>query len=276
MQANEIHAPPSWRCVDFISDVHLHPSSPENFSAWAQFLGNSEADAIFILGDLFDVWIGDDVLTEQSGRLAHSMEPDPQQFERDCVQHLHACAQQRSVYLMHGNRDFLIGPRFSQATGAILLNDPSVLVWGGHRYLLSHGDALCLADTAYQDFRRVVRDDAWQSQFLATSLSQRREQARMMRARSESVKDALKASGQAWVDVDQAATLHWMNALACHHFIHGHTHEGRDHALVSNQGQGIRHVLPDWHVEQTPPQGFALRLELSAEGHILHKKLPVA
>ena len=275
MQANEIHAPPSWRCVDFISDVHLHPSSPENFSAWSQFLANSEADAIFILGDLFDVWIGDDVLTEQLDG-SHKSEPVPGIFERDCVQQLHACAQQRHVYLMHGNRDFLIGSRFSQATGVSLIEDPSVLVWGAHRYLLSHGDALCLADTAYQDFRRMVREEAWQSQFLATSLSQRHEQARMMRARSESLKAALKASGQAWIDVDQAEAVQWMNALRCQHLIHGHTHEGRDHVLVSNQGQGIRHVLPDWHVEDNPPRGFALRLELSAEGHILHKKLPVA
>lgn len=275
MKTNEILAPASWRCVDFISDIHLHPSLPENASAWARFLQSSEADAIFILGDLFDAWIGDDLLADSENS---SSENSPQafDFERECVAHLRASSMQRSLYFMHGNRDFLIGPRFAEASGLSLLDDPSVLEFGGVRYLLSHGDELCWADTAYQAFRRTVRDPAWQTQFQSTSLAQRMAQAREMRARSEAFKANLKAQGQPWIDIDESAAVAWMNAQRCQHFIHGHTHEGRDHRIATQQGQGVRHVLPDWHMERSPPHGFALRLRLQPEGEPSTEAVAVA
>jgi UDP-2,3-diacylglucosamine hydrolase len=138
------------------------------------------------------------------------------------------------------------------------------LLFAGQRYLLSHGDALCLADTDYQQFRAMVRGKEWQAKFLATLLAERLAQARSIRAESEARKRDMKAAGEPWVDVDQPTAVQWMNAANALHFIHGHTHEGRDHAVVSQQGVGVRHVLPDWEVSAQPARGYVLRLTATA------------
>jgi UDP-2,3-diacylglucosamine hydrolase len=265
MTFDEIVAPPHWRCVDFISDLHLQESEPANFLAWRTFLERTPADAVFILGDLFEVWVGDDVLsTPRDANLIARHEG--LHFEDRCCRVLHYCAERSSVYFLHGNRDFLIGERFAQACGMQLLSDPSVLVFGGQRYLLSHGDALCLADTSYQAFRQQVRSAAWQQKFLETPLQERLQQARMMRTQSEARKQDMQTAGQAWVDIDGPTAAQWMDSARCLHFIHGHTHEGRDHPIQSAQGQGTRHVLPDWHAQGRAPRGYALRLSLTAQG----------
>lgn len=261
MMAPEIHAPLNWQCVDFISDIHLHSSDPLTRAAWDRYLSSSRADALFILGDLFDVWVGDDAL-EEGAALAAS----PSKFERDCVAQLRQAAQRHPVHLMHGNRDFLLGGDFARQACVELMADPSVLILGGKRYLLSHGDALCLADQPYQAFRTMVRDPAWQKSFLARSLPDRRAQAKAMRMASEERKAQQSASGQAWVDVDLAMARRWMDELGCEHFIHGHTHEGRDHPLLCAKGVGVRHVLPDWDLQHTPPKGFVLRVLRSGAG----------
>ena len=274
MSYDEIAASADWQCVDFISDVHLQAAEPANFLAWSRYLEHSPADAIFILGDLFEVWVGDDVL----GVISESNLParhEALHFEQRCCQVLRKCAQQRKLYFMHGNRDFLIGQSFAQACGIGILNDPSVLDFGGVRFLLSHGDALCLADVEYQKFRSTVRSEAWQANFLATPLHERLAQARMMRQASEMRKQVLSQAGEAWIDIDMPAAAQWMDAAGALHFIHGHTHEGRDHAIRSAQGQGTRHVLPDWHVTQQPARGYALRLRRSC-GAVVAQQIAVA
>lgn len=265
MSFDEIEAPPAWRCVDFISDLHLQESEPANFLAWQNYMAHSPADAVFILGDLFEVWVGDDVL---------AVEASPS-FEDSCCRVLSRCAQQRKLYFMRGNRDFLVSEAFARACALQLLDDFSVLSFGGQRYLLSHGDALCLADEPYQAFRAQVRSASWQADFLATPLLARLEQARAMRAASELRKQQQQAAGAAWVDVDCEAAVKWMDIARARHFIHGHTHEGRDHAITSAQGQGIRHVLPDWSVADEPSRGYALRLRLDDSGAVIAQHVAV-
>ncbi len=274
MSFDEINAPAAWRCVDFISDLHLQESEPANFLAWRNYLEQSPADAIFILGDLFEVWIGDDVLS--TAGQAHAIARHAGlHFEQRCSRVLHFFAQQRHLYFMHGNRDFLVGKDFATACGMQILSDPSVLSFGDQRFLLSHGDALCLADVEYQKFRQLVRSEAWRKNFLATPLQERLQQARVMRTASEARKKDLKEAGQAWIDVDSKAVVQWMDATRSHHVIHGHTHEGRDHVIRSAQGEGTRYVLPDWHVNQRPMCGYALRLNL-LDGSVSAQHIPVA
>jgi UDP-2,3-diacylglucosamine hydrolase len=259
MGFDEIHAPPAWRCVDFISDVHLQESEPATFLAWRNYLEQTPADAIFILGDLFELWVGDDAISAPS-HAPLSSRHEGLYFEDRCARVLHFAAQQKQVYFLHGNRDFLMGEKFFTTCSIQALSDPSVLAFGGQRYLLSHGDALCLSDVDYQKFRAVVRNPEWQIQFLSTPLQERMQQARQMRAQSE----ALKQAEQRISDVDIHAAQQWMDATRCRHFIHGHTHEGRDHAIQTVQGSGVRHVLPDWHATGKAPRGHALRLSLSS------------
>jgi UDP-2,3-diacylglucosamine hydrolase len=274
MTFDEIAAPAAWHCVDFISDVHLQDTEPANFLAWRNYLEQSPADAVFILGDLFEVWMGDDALSS-AGEAYDIARHTGLHFEQRCSRVLHFAAQQRNLYFMHGNRDFLVGQALAEACGMQILPDPSVFSFGGQRFLLSHGDALCLADVEYQKFRSMVRSQAWQTQFLATPLQERMQQARMMRVASEARKKDLKEAGQPWIDVDAQAAVQWMDAAHCQHFIHGHTHEGRDHAITSAQGQGTRHVLPDWHVDERPVRGYALRLNL-LNGAVSAQQIPVA
>jgi UDP-2,3-diacylglucosamine hydrolase len=153
-----LQAPAHWQTVDVISDIHLHPSEPRTHAAWTHYLRHCRADALFILGDLFEVWVGDDVLDHADG------------FEHRCADSLRALSERTAVYLMHGNRDFLMGPRLAHACGATLLPDPSTLQFGNTRFVLTHGDALCLGDTDYQQFRATVRSDTWQQAFLSRPL----------------------------------------------------------------------------------------------------------
>jgi UDP-2,3-diacylglucosamine hydrolase len=266
---HELHALPAWRSVDFISDLHLHESEPANFLAWRRYLETSSADAIFILGDLFEVWVGDDVLRVSLGNAGNDLPArnlvarhEGLQFEDRCSRVLHFCAQRKPVYFMHGNRDFLLSPAALKTCGMQLLPDPTVLSFGGLRYLLSHGDELCLSDTDYQQFRRQVRSPQWQADFLAHPLPKRQQIARDLRAQSE----ARKKAGGPWVDVDSAEAERWMQAAAADHMVHGHTHEGADHPITGSRSVGTRHVLCDWHADAMPPRAQALRLSLAATG----------
>ena len=146
----EFAAPRDWKAIDFISDLHLCEALPRTFDAWAAHLRHTPADAVFILGDLFEVWVGDDARTLP--------------FERRCVDVLAEAASHRSLAFMAGNRDFLLGAAMLRATGMMGLPDPTVLDAWGQRVLLSHGDALCLDDRPYQAFRAEVRSPAWQQQ----------------------------------------------------------------------------------------------------------------
>jgi UDP-2,3-diacylglucosamine hydrolase len=265
MEFDEILAPAHWRRVDFISDIHLQEGASENMRAWEAYLASSPADAIFILGDLFEVWVGDDVLDPSGLADPSAAGSGSPSFEGRCAQALRACSRRASLYFMRGNRDFLVGEAFAQICGLKLIQDPSVLAFGEKRYLLSHGDALCLADVQYQQFRQIVRGAGWQTEFLSAPLAVRQAQARGIRQASQSRKQDLQASGQAWIDIDSSMAVQWMDTLKCQHFIHGHTHEGRDHDVHCASGTGLRHVLPDWHLEEAPPRGYVLRLSLSEQ-----------
>lgn len=203
-------------------------------------MGALRADALFILGDLFEAWVGDDAAQAPG-------------FEQQCAAVLRSTAQRLPVFFLAGNRDFLVGAALARATGLTLLPDPTVFGFGAHRWLLSHGDALCLADTEYLAFRAQVRDPAWQRAFLAQPLAKRQEMARGMRAESEQ----LKRTGRAYADVDSAAALHWLDAARAAVLVHGHTHKPADHALDAAHR---RIVLSDWDADTVPPRLEALRL----------------
>lgn len=241
----EIDAPPQWRCVDFISDLHLQGSDHQTFDAWREYLLATPADAVFILGDLFEVWVGDDVVRQ------------PASFEAQCTQVIRQAACKTRVFIMQGNRDFLMGPALMQACDAELLSDPTVLGFGGQRWLLSHGDALCLADVPYQQFRTTVRNSAWQREFLSKSLEERQTLARGIRMQSE----ARKNSHTPEVDLDTTAVKAWLETYRADHMIHGHTHRPGVH-LLDHRHQRI--VLSDWDVRAQPPRAEVLRIRKEA------------
>ncbi len=251
--ASAITAPAHWRTLDFISDLHLQASEPATVAAWQHYMASTPADALFILGDLFEVWVGD-------GIILASDDPDGA-FARQCQQVLQAACARMPVYFMHGNRDFLLGEDFARVCGMTLLPDPTQLDFDGRRYLLSHGDALCLGDVDYQQFRLQVRQAAWQANFLAKPLAERQEIARGLRSQSES----RKASGAHYADVDTAAALSWLRANHASTLIHGHTHRPRDHILDATTPPVLcRLVLSDWDAAAQPPRLEVLRL---AAGH---------
>ncbi|MDH4392370.1 MAG: UDP-2,3-diacylglucosamine diphosphatase [Aquabacterium sp.] len=236
-----LQASPAWRCIDLLSDVHLHADMPCTFAAWRAHLLTTSADAVLVLGDLFEVWVGDDAA--DSG------------FAADCVAVLRAASAQRAVYFLPGNRDFLVGDALLAATGLQRLADPTVLQAFGQRWLLAHGDALCLDDTAYQQFRQQVRSPAWQQAFLAQPLAERERQARAMRDASAAHQADLGPTH--WSDVDDNEAARWLAAAGCQALVHGHTHRPATHALP---GGGTRHVLGDWDFDHGAPRARALRL----------------
>jgi UDP-2,3-diacylglucosamine hydrolase len=235
----ELQAPAPWRAADVISDLHLQAADPDTFEAWRGYMRETPADAVFILGDLFDVWVGDDAAAEPG-------------FAADCAAVLQATAGRIAVFFMHGNRDFLVGDGFLQACRTTLLPDPTVLGFAGRRWLLTHGDALCMADTDYLRFRDEVRSPSWQREFLSKPLQQRQAIARDLRRQSEE----RKRLGVPYTDVDSAAAASWLDAADAQVLIHGHTHQPADHAL----GERQRTVLSDWDAASTPPRLQALRL----------------
>jgi UDP-2,3-diacylglucosamine hydrolase len=243
----ELAAHPSWRTVDFISDLHLNADEPATFAAWQHYLQETPADAVFILGDLFEVWVGDDAVSAD-------FRTKPQaSFENRCASALGQAASRRALFFMHGNRDFLVGQSFMDHCQATLLDDPTVLAFAGQRWLLTHGDALCLDDTDYMQFRQQVRTQVWQQAFLARPLAERHAIARDIRRQSE----ARKRSGSDYGDVDAAAARQWLQAAHARTLIHGHTHKPADHDL----GEGLsRRVLSDWDAQAPSPRAGVLRL----------------
>ena len=229
---SHIQASSTWQQVDFISDVHLDVHDQDTFLAWSHYMAHTHADALFILGDLFEVWVGDDT-------------QDP--FALECLSLIQRTSQRLPVYFICGNRDFLLGTNALQASGMQGLNDPTVLALGDQRILLSHGDSLCLDDHDYLAFRAQVRQPAWQAQFLAQPLAQRQATGQAMRAQSE----ARKRTHTDYADVDTPAARAWLQATDCQVLLHGHTHRPAVHDL----GEGLqRWVLSDWHASHTAPR----------------------
>ena len=232
--------PPQWRAVDFISDLHLCAAMPATWRAWARHLQATDADAVVILGDLFEVWVGDDART--------------QTFERSCVEVLVEASRRLALWFMPGNRDFLLGPAMTQACGMQALEEPSILQAWGRRVVVSHGDVLCLADTAYQQFRRMVRSAEWQQDFLSRPLQDRLDIAAHIRSESRS-RQAF--DGLTGVDADPGLVEDWLQQAHADVLVHGHTHRPADHGLPAGRA---RIVLSDWDCDQTaPPRAEVLR-----------------
>ncbi|MES2016938.1 MAG: UDP-2,3-diacylglucosamine diphosphatase [Pseudomonadota bacterium] len=221
----------------FISDLHLQPSHPRTSAAFFAFLQERAmaAHALYLLGDLFEYWAGDDDLT------------DP--FHQQIVQALRAVSDAGvAVYWIAGNRDFLVGQAFASACGLTLLAEPHVLDIGGQRVTLVHGDAQCTDDLKYMAFRAQVRDPAWQAQFLALPLAQRKGIIASMR---EGSRAAHTTKSYELMDVTPAAVDALLATTGSDILIHGHTHRPALHS----DGAKRRYVLPDWEPEAEPPRG---------------------
>ncbi len=242
----ELSVPASWTAIDFISDLHLSSAAPKTFDAFAKHLHNTDAEAVFILGDLFELWVGDDA--------RHGA------FEAQCVEVLTEAASRRPIAFMPGNRDFLVGAQMLKTCGVMALPDPTVVQAFGERALLTHGDALCLADRPYQDFRQMVRGEAWQQTFLAKPLSERRSLGNRMRGESEARKR--QHSPDDWIDIDTGCAVRWMHEAGTPTLIHGHTH----HPATESMAPGYsRWVLSDWDLdtEGQVPRAEVLRWQQS-------------
>jgi UDP-2,3-diacylglucosamine hydrolase len=217
----------------FISDLHLcssHPHVTELFLLFAHDIA-PKADSLYILGDLFEYWIGDDDLADPFN---HSIAQTLREIADDGVK----------LYFMHGNRDFLLGEKFATTCGGTLLNDPLLIDLYGTKTLLSHGDALCTADAEYMAFRQQVRDPTFQQQFLAKPLSERRATVEKMRAQSEQSK---KIKSMDIMDVTESAVHDLLRQYHYPRLIHGHTHRPALHQHNVDGKTSARYVLKDWN-----------------------------
>lgn len=240
------------------ADVHLQPDTPDILAAFLAFVdvAGRQADALLLPGDIFDAWIGDDVLDTASPWLGA------------LVDALSRTGQAIPLWIGHGNRDFLIGERLAAAAHARLLPAQACLVTDYGRVLLTHGDELCTDDFAYQQMRTVVRNPAWQADILARPLPERLQIAAQLRARSESGK---AAKAMEIMDVNQDAVERLMRDTGIRRLIHGHTHRpGRQVFLLDGQ-PAERWVLPDWRHEGAALHGGWISLD--RDGPALHDLL---
>jgi len=225
----------------FVSDLHLDAARPGITRLFLDFLAGQarQADALYVLGDLFEAWVGDD---------------DPGEPGATVCAALRSLAESGvPVYLMRGNRDFLFGPGIAARCGATLLPDPCVVDLHGRPTLLMHGDLLCSDDVGYQAFRRQVRDPAWQATFLAQPLEARQAFAAKARAASQAHQAGMP---EAITDVSPATVEATMATHGVDRLIHGHTHRPAVHPLSIGGHSATRIVLGDWY-----HQGSVLRLE---------------
>lgn len=215
-----------------ISDLHLDESRPELTQAFYEFLDQRalNADELYILGDFFEVWIGDD-------------EDSP--FAAEVRRHLKKLSDNGTqLFIMGGNRDFLLGKTFAESVGAILLEDPTVVDLYGERVLLMHGDSLCTRDTEYMDFRAQARSTEFQKNLLSQPLEQRRIIAKQLREQSKSM-NSLKAEDI--MDVTPEEVVKAMDEAQVQVMIHGHTHRPAYHPVeLAHEEIGERIVLGDW------------------------------
>jgi UDP-2,3-diacylglucosamine hydrolase len=213
----------------FISDLHLEPGRPDISQAFFDFLDDiaANAQALYILGDFFNVWLGDDYHTELSDQVARK---------------LHTLnAQGVTIKLMHGNRDFLMGAGFARSCGAELIEEPYLLSAFGKKVLLMHGDILCTKDTDYMTFRQMVRNPGWQKEFLGRPIDERIAFAAEARKQSQTM-SSNKADDI--MDVTPQAVTDMMQIHAIDTLIHGHTHRPKVHKL--DKDKATRMVLGDW------------------------------
>lgn len=216
----------------FISDLHLHAERPDGIEQFLSFMRTEArtASALYILGDLFEAWIGDDDTDPGHAPIITALA----ELRRDNV----------PCYFLHGNRDFLIGKRFAAATGCVLLEEWHVAEIAGERVLLTHGDLLCTDDTAYQELRTMVRNTAWQREFLARPLDERRAIVTDLRERSKTETATKPAE---IMDVNQAAVEAALRQYDVSTLLHGHTHRPAVHEFVVDGRSATRIVLGDWY-----------------------------
>jgi UDP-2,3-diacylglucosamine hydrolase len=218
----------------FISDLHLDADRPTIVALFDRFLGDvaADANALYILGDLFEYWVGDDQLDHDplAARIAAALRTLEQGGTK--------------IFFMRGNRDFLIGARFAEKAGVTLLEDPTVIASEAGPILLMHGDTLCTDDVAYQQFRLQARDPAWQARVLAQPYPERIKLARSLREQS----DTAKSNKPEYImDVSPAAVEAALRQHQVNILIHGHTHRPATHQLNVEGKACFRHVLQDWH-----------------------------
>ena len=231
-----------------VSDLHLDAASPAVVRQCQEFLAGEarQADALYVLGDLFEAWLGDD-------------DPDP--AARATVAALRSLVDAGvRCFVMHGNRDFLIGERFCRETGATLLEDGTVVDFYGQRVLLMHGDALCTDDLSYQRLRRIVRNPVVRGILRNLPLRQRRALARRLRAGS---REHVGMTAPQIMDVNAAAVAQAFRAAGVRTLIHGHTHRPAVHESEVDGAAARRIVLGDWYTQgsvlEWSPDGFELR-----------------
>ncbi len=216
----------------FLADLHLCDARPRSSELFVNFLNGParQARAVYILGDLLEYWVGDDTLKHSPPNFISAL--------RALVDH------GVPSFLMHGNRDFLLGAQFANATGCQLIDDPTIISLFGTSILLMHGDTLCTDDVAYQNLRTQVRDPKWQQQVLAQTWEQRI--ALALHYRGESQKQT-QAKPEYITDVNQHAVENAMRAANVTRLIHGHTHRSAVHEFMLDGQHAQRIVLPDWY-----------------------------
>lgn len=235
-----------------ISDLHLHPGAPEVTEGFLRWLEERACgcDALYILGDFFEAWIGDDLL-DMAGQ---DPSGNADLAARIATALRRLAADGTALYLMHGNRDFLLGERFAAEAGATLLPDPSVVELGGRNVLLMHGDSLCTRDSDYQAFRAQARHPLWQEQVLSMPIEQRVALAGQLRAQSG---EANSNKAEDIMDVTPEEVVREMAEHGVTTLIHGHTHRPAVHELDVDGKPARRMVLGDWQ----PDTGWEILVE---------------
>jgi len=230
----------------FISDLHLDASSPEIQMQFIRFLQEDakDSDALYILGDLFEVWLGDD---------------DDNPHHQQTISALQKLGRQTPVFIQHGNRDFLLGETFAKTSHVTLLPDPVTIDLYGETVLIMHGDLLCTDDIDYQQFRIQVRDPVWQQGILQQPLDQRRNLARNLREKSA---QSTQQKAEDIMDVNEKTVHDYLNNAHATTLIHGHTHRPAIHEFTLGNKKAKRIVLGDWY-----NQGSVLRY--SSDGYRL-------
>lgn len=233
----------------FIADLHLAPQRPDIIQLFIQFLNHqaAEAESLYILGDLLEYWLGDDDPAEGLDNVFSSMR---QRAEKGL-----------KIYLMHGNRDFLMGEKLAERAGCQLIEDPCVVEFDHTPVLLMHGDTLCTDDTRYQELRLMLRNPAWQQDFLGRSLEERQQMALALREQS---KQETREKDTEIMDVNENAVSRAFSNHRVPLLIHGHTHRPAVHELEVDQQPVKRIVLGDWYtqgsvLEFNSPNDFNLK-----------------
>ena len=225
--------------IHFLSDLHLSPDTPGATRLFFDYLNGiaRSAGQVYILGDLFEAWAGDD-----------SIDDPEEPFNKNIVDGLRTLTGNgTALSIQHGNRDFLLGERFAERTGARILPDPYVLSLPGWQFVLSHGDALCTDDAEYQEFRRQIRAPGWRNNFLSKPLGERKTMVAAMRRQSEASK---RGKTLQLMDLNIAATEDFLRNSGYATLIHGHTHRPARHDHIIDGIHVERWVLSDWNEDR--------------------------